>query len=180
MLGMVPVLDPARPVVPARRVALVVGLEVFALSAAVVVAGVVVAIWRGFPPHALSPAAYVEMQQGAIRGMNLLWPVLGLVTILATAALAFLVKGRRRWLFLLAIGLFGIAGLITRLGNQPINAMFMGRIPEAPPAGWEALRDRWWTLHLARTASTCGGCLALVLGCVLPSVQGHTGATHNQ
>jgi hypothetical protein len=45
------------------------------------------------------------------------------------------------------------AGLITRLGNQPINAIIMTWVPEAPAANWEQLRDDWWRLHIVRTSS---------------------------
>jgi hypothetical protein len=153
----------------ARKQAAVLVLKLVALSAAAIVAGGTFAIWRGYPPHDLSASAYVEMQQGAIQGLNLLFPLVGLVALLAATALAFLTHGRKRWFFVLAVVLMIVAALVTRFGNQPINALVVGWSPEAPPQGWEALRDRWWWLHLTRTFFACLSYLALALGCLLPS-----------
>lgn len=48
------------------------------------------------------------------------------------------------------------AGLITRFGNQPINAVIMtwGAVP---PDGWQMIRDTWWNWHLARLAAGIAG-----------------------
>ncbi len=56
------------------------------------------------------------------------------------------------FLYLLAAKAMIVAGLITRFGNQPINAIVM-TWSGLPPTGWEILRDRWWTLHQARLAA---------------------------
>jgi hypothetical protein len=40
---------------------------------------------------------------------------------------------------------FVVAGLVTRFGNQPINAVVMTWQASAPPSGWEEARDQWWT-----------------------------------
>lgn len=169
---MAQVLDPAPAAVSTPRASLALVLKVVALCAAATVAGGTVTIWRGFPPQGLSPVAFVEMQQDAIRGLNVFLPVAGLLAIVATLALVWLEQGaQRRWL-LMALGLFVAAGIVTRFGNQPINAIVMGWTPDAPPKGWEVLRDRWWTLHLLRTALTGSGYLALTLGCLLPIAPG--------
>jgi hypothetical protein len=67
-------------------------------------------VWLGFNPAALTGAAYVEMQQNAIRALNTSMPALGAVCIwwrwhilrtvaaiaaLALALLAALASGRR-------------------------------------------------------------------------------------
>ena len=155
--------------VPDGRVSVDLLLKVVALSAAALVAGGTVTVWRGFPPQGLSPGAFVEMQQDAIRGLNVFLPAVALVAILATLALAWLARGVRRQWLLSALVLFFVAGVITRFGNQPINAIVMSWTPDAPPEGWQALRDRWWGLHLVRTAIICVGYLALLLGCLLPA-----------
>ncbi|EYD74560.1 hypothetical protein Rumeso_03856 [Rubellimicrobium mesophilum DSM 19309] len=165
------VLDPIPSSVSGRNEALALVVKVVALSAAGIVAGGTFAVWRGYPPQGLSPGTFVEMQQDAIRGMNVLFPVVGAVAILATLILALMERGGRRAWLLAAVGLFVVAALVTRFGNQPINAVVMGWSPDAPPPGWEALRDRWWTLHLIRTAVTCLGYLALLLGCLMPSTR---------
>ena len=99
----------------------------------------------------------------------LLFPLLGAVAILSTWALAVLARGRRRGLLVAAVGLTVLAGLVTRLGNQPINAVVIGWTPEAPPTDWQALRDRWWGLHLVRTAVMASAYVVLTLGCLVPS-----------
>jgi hypothetical protein len=54
------------------------------------------------------------------------------------------------------------AALITRFGNQPINAEIMTWTADTIPVDWEALRDRWWERHVMRFAATVGGLLLLV------------------
>ena len=58
--------------------------------------GAMFGIWLGFNPSALTAMAYVEMQQNAIRALNISFPVLGLVCVLLTAALAALTKNDKR------------------------------------------------------------------------------------
>lgn len=131
---------------------------------AALLAGATFGIATGYNPAGLSPTAYVEQQQNAIRGLNVLLPLLGLVAIVLTLTSAYLqrnVKGQ--YLTFLIAALFLIAsGLITRFGNQPINAIVMTWDPKMPPADWMALRDRWWSLHLMRTASMFVGLCLIV------------------
>ena len=141
-------------------------LSVVALAAAAVVAGGTFTIWRGYNPAGLSPVAFVEMHQGAVRGLNILLPVVGLVAILSTALLLALARNRlrRRALLATAAIAFVVAGLVTRFGNQPINAIVMTWSPDAVPEGWNGFRDGWWSYHLVRTAASCLGFLCLAAG----------------
>jgi uncharacterized membrane protein len=118
-------------------------------------AGTMFGIYAGFNPAPLSSMAFVEQQQNAIRGLNVLLPSMGAACIAITLILAALTKGDARPRYLLAIAavLLIAAGLITRFGNQPINAIVMTWVPEAPAANWEQLRDDWWRLHIIRTSS---------------------------
>jgi Anthrone oxygenase len=52
---------------------------------------------------------------------------------------------------LIAAAILIAGGLITRFGNQPINAIVATWNANSPPPEWEALRDRWWHLHVIRT-----------------------------
>ena len=115
--------------------------------------GTMFGIWLGFNPAALTAAAYVEMQQNAIRALNVSLPALGLVCILLTAALAVLIKDdkRTRYLLVAAVACLVAAGLITRFANQPINAIVITWSPQAPAANWTELRDTWWRWHVLRT-----------------------------
>lgn len=126
--------------------------------------GTMFGIWLGFNPAALTASTYVEMQQNAIRALNISLPVLGLACILLTAALAVLTKSDKRGRFLLVASAICLvtAGLITRFGNQPINAVVMTWSPHAPAGNWMELRDTWWSWHILRTMAGVGA-LALAL-----------------
>jgi uncharacterized membrane protein len=129
---------------------------------AALIAGGMFVIWAGYNPAALSPSTYVEQQQNAIRGLNLLMPVLGGITILLTVISALAQRKDRKAfvLLLVAAGFLVISGLITRFGNQPINAMMMTWDIASPPANWADLRDQWWGFHRLRTIT---GLAALAL-----------------
>ena len=117
-------------------------------------AGSVFGVWRGFDFAQYTPAAYLEVHQGAVRGI---------LAIVIVVALAIGARHDRRQLVLLiaAAFLLAAAGLITRLGNQPINGLVMSWTAETLPADWEALRDSWRNLHLLRTISTMAALLLL-------------------
>lgn len=124
--------------------------------------GAMFGVWLGFDPAALSATAYVEMQQNAIRALNTSMPLLGLVCIVLTVALAVLTRHDRRGCILLVAAAVCLvaAGLITRFANQPINAVVMTWSAQAPAANWAELRDTWWHWHILRTV---GGVAALAL-----------------
>ena len=138
------------------------------------VVGTMFGIWVGFNPVSLSAAAYVEQQQNAIRSLNTLLPVMGAACLLLALALALIAKGdsRARYLLLAAAALMVVAGLVTRLANQPLNAVVMTWSAQAPPANWEQLRDEWWQWHIVRSLAGIAA-LALtvfaVLACKRPS-----------
>ena len=136
--------------------------------------GAMFGIWLGFNPSALTATAYVEMQQSAIRALNISLPALGLGCILFTGTLAVLTKNdkRGRYLLVAAATCLAMAGLITRFGNQPINAVVMTWSPAAPAANWTELRDTWWHWHILRTVAGVG---ALVLA-LLAALGGQRGA----
>ena len=112
-------------------------------------------IWAGYDPATLSPPTYVEQQQNAIRGLNVLMPVLGAFAIALTLISALLQRKDRKTcvLLIVAAGFLIIAGLVTRFGNQPINAIVMTWDIASPAANWTELRDQWWGFHKLRTIS---------------------------
>ena len=112
-------------------------------------------IWLGSNPSSLTAAAYVEVQQNAIRSLNTLLPAVGLTCIVLTAALAVRTKDGDRGRYLLAAAVLCLvaAGLITRFANQPINAEVMTWTTQAPAANWMELRDVWWRWHIVRTVA---------------------------
>lgn len=127
-------------------------IRFFNLVLAGLVAGIVLGIWLGYNPAAFSAQTYIEQQQHVISALNTLMPVLGLIAIVLTILSAFLQRDRGRmfWILLAAAGLLIISGLVTRFGNQPINAVVMTWDAADAPGNWAELRDRWWSFHTVR------------------------------
>src|SRR6185312_13193803 len=119
---------------------------------AVLIAGTLFGIWVGYNPRNLPPATYVEQQQSAIKALNTLMPLLGLITIFLTLLSAFLQKDNKTVFITLIIAavFLIISGLVTRFGNQPINSIVMTWNKADVPANWTELRDKWWSLHIIR------------------------------
>src|SRR5512139_2098511 len=130
--------------------------------------GTMFGILVGYNPAGLSAGAYVEQQQNAIRTLNTLLPVMGGVCIITAASLAALSKRepRSRYLYLGAVVLMLVAGLVTRFGNQPINAIVMSWTPQSPAANWEQLRDQWWQWHVVRSVAGIGALVLIALAVV--------------
>lgn len=120
--------------------------------------GTMFGIWVGYNPSPLSASAYVEQQQNAIRSLNTLLPAMGAICVLLTAALAFKSKGdpRSRYLLIAAALLMIVAGLVTRFGNQPLNAVIITWSAQSPPANWTQFRDEWWYWHIVRSLAGVG------------------------
>ena len=127
------------------------------------VAGSIFGIWIGYNPMPLSATAYMEQQQNAIRSLNVLMPILGAMGILFTLLSAYLQRARKGIFItlLIAAAFLILSGLITKFGNQPINAIVIGWKADSIPADWTDFRDKWWTFHIFRTLSAIAG-LALV------------------
>jgi uncharacterized membrane protein len=149
-------------------VVLVMLLQFLAALLFAMVAGSVFGIWRGYDPTTYAAATFLEMHQGAVRGLNTLLPALALVSILLTFALTWLSRGKRAvfWLYLGALLLMVAGGVVTRFFNQPINAQVVTWTIGSLPADWADLRATWWKWHLIRTALSVGA-LALLLAGVI-------------
>jgi hypothetical protein len=141
-------------------------LDFAALILVALVAGTTFGILTGYDPAGISGSAYIEVQQGAIRGLNVLIPVLGGIAILLTLVDAWFSRAAklRMLLLLTSAALLIAAALITRLGNQPINAIVATWDARLPPPGWEALRDQWWHWHIIRTWTTLAALVFLLIG----------------
>ena len=129
---------------------------------AALIAGGMFVIWAGCDPATLSPSTYVEQQQNAIRALNVVMPVLGAIAIALTLVSAFLRRKDRTVFVLLVVAaaFLIISAVVTRFGNQPINALVMSWDIARPPANWTELRDQWWGFHRLRTLC---GLIALAL-----------------
>jgi uncharacterized membrane protein len=143
-------------------------VQFVALMLVGLVAGATFGIWHGYDPTGLSPAAFVEMHQNAVRGLNVLLPMLALTGAVLMAILAFLSRRRRTaaWLYVAALVFIIAGGAVTRLINQPINAAVMTWTAETLPQTWTVLRDRWWSWHIVRTLLAMTG-QAVLIGAVL-------------
>jgi uncharacterized membrane protein len=126
--------------------------------------GTMFGIWLGYNPATLSGPAYVEVQQNAIRALNLTLPALGAICIVLCLVCAIMTRDARAQAltYVVAAGLLVAAGLITRFLNQPINAIVMTWDPQSPPAEWTLLRDQWWQWHILRTGIALVGFALLV------------------
>ena len=127
------------------------------------IAGTLLGIWIGFNPAVLSAQAYVEQQQGAIKALNVLMPLLGLITIILTVIAAILQKQNQPVFvtLLIAAGFLIISGLITKFGNQPINSIVITWNKMDVPDNWTELRDKWWSFHRLRALT------ALIAFCLI-------------
>lgn len=132
--------------------------------------GTMFGIWVGYNPATLSGVAYVEQQQNAIRAFNTLLPVIGAICILLTVGLALGARSdsRVRYLHVAAAVPMVVAAVVTRFGNQPINAIVMTWSAQAPADNWMQLRDVWWQWHIVRSLAGIGA-LALTFFAVLAS-----------
>ncbi len=124
--------------------------------------GTMFGIWVGYNPAGLSAPSYVEQQQNAIRAFNTLLPVIGATCIVLTAGIAYRARSDSRVCYLhVAAAIFMvIAAVVTRFGNQPINAIVMTWSVQAPAENWMQLRDAWWQWHIVRSVA---GICALIL-----------------
>ena len=144
--------------------ALPTAAQVLALMLVSLVAGSMFGIWRGYDITAYAPATFVEVHQGAVRGLNVLLPAMAAAALTLVVLLAVLSRTRPvvLGLYLAAAMAIVAGGIITRFLNQPINDRIMGWTPAAIPADWTTLRDSWWSWHLARLATTLGAELLLI------------------
>ena len=138
--------------------------RVVALMLAGLLAGSMFGIWRGYDLAQYSPAAFLEVHQGAVRGLNTLLPAIAIIGLVLIVLLAALARARPSvlWLYIAAAILVAIGGLITRLANQPINEIVMGWTATTMPDNWTMLRDQWWNWHQLRLGATILAELALI------------------
>jgi Domain of unknown function (DUF1772) len=132
-------------------------IRFFNILFAGLMAGALLIIWIGFNPQNLSAQTYVEQQQGLIKALNTLMPLVGLLTIILTVVAAFMQMQQQNifWTLLVAAGFLIVTGLITKFGNQPINSIVLTWSKTNIPANWIELRDKWWSLHIVRTLTVC-------------------------
>jgi uncharacterized membrane protein len=119
-----------------------------------IVSGILIGILLGYNPKTLSPGSYLEQQQNAIKALNTLMPILGLIATLLTLISAILQRQNNLITLLIAAGLLIASGIITRFGNQPINSIVMTWDSKTISQNWIGLRDQWWVFHIMRTLTS--------------------------
>ncbi|HEY5363477.1 MAG TPA: DUF1772 domain-containing protein [Aestuariivirga sp.] len=136
-----------------------------ALLTAALIVGAMFGFWLILDPAGLDAGSYVTQQQIGIRKLNTVMPLLGALLIILTAWAAILARDDRVRLTLLiaAVICFVAAGVITRFGNQPINAIVMTWQAGSAPVEWTQLRDAWWRWHILRLCSGLAGLSLMIV-----------------
>jgi len=141
-----------------------IACEVAAILLIALIAGSTFGIWQGYNHALYSPATFLEVHQGAVRGLNTLLPAMGFTTMILT--LVLILRSDRhtsiRGLYWATLAMLILAGLITRLANQPINAAVMTWAPTTMPDNWTEIRDSWWFWHTVRTLVSIAALAGLV------------------
>lgn len=152
------------------RVVLFVSLTMTALTLAPVYAHVLE--WPG--KVALSGADWLEVQQHLYGGYAVSGAVSETLGLLATLALACLVRHRRGHFVLVSVAALCYVGMLAvfALGNNPINADIASWTASTVPANWSQTRDAWQTFH-AISAMLAGVAFCALL---VVALQGHAEA----
>jgi uncharacterized membrane protein len=101
---------------------------------------------------------YVIVEQVKHANLNVLAMILLISSIVCSLVLLVLIPSRRSPAFsLILAGLFCavIAAAISLTVNVPINTSQRAWNPQAPPADWQQIRDRWQSAHLFLRHSVC-------------------------
>lgn len=146
-------------------------VQFFDILIIALLAGSVFGVWRGYDPTGFSATGFLEVHQGAVRGLNTLLPAMGAAAIILTVMLSWNARDRPIVcsVYLLALAAMVTAALVTRFGNQPINATVMGWTAGTMPTGWEDLRDAWWRWHMVRVGATMAA-LAMIVAAVMSDI----------
>lgn len=131
-----------------------------------ILAGAVYCVWLFEYLFAGNAHLYTELKQVQIQTLTTPLPTLGAATILVALIKLYLSRRKRLvfWFTLAGAVLLVAAALLAAWGHFPLNDQIMTWSPEAPPAGWEQVRDQWRQTHLARTIVTGLGFACFLLG----------------
>jgi uncharacterized membrane protein len=141
-----------------------IACKVIAILLIALIAGSTFGIWQGYNPALYSRDTFLEVHRGAVQGLNTLLPMMGLATMIMTLVLTLRSDRQTavRGLYWVTLALLVLAGLITRLANQPINAVVVAWTADTVPGNWTELRDNWWFWHTVRTLVSIAALTGLV------------------
>ena len=115
---------------------------------------------------------YTVVEQVKHANLNLLAAATIGPTLASGVLLLILLRETRGVAFVLTLaGLLcaAVALTITLLVNVPINAAQMAWSPQAPPADWAEIRDRWQLAHTLRTALAIAGLSCQIVAALAPT-----------
>lgn len=141
-----------------------IACQVMAILLIALIAGSTFGIWQGYNPALYSRDTFLQVHRGAVEGLNTLLPLMGLATMILTLMLTLRSNPHTalRGLYWATLALLVLAGLITRFGNQPINAVVIAWTADAVPGDWSEIRDSWWFWHTVRTLVSMAALAGLV------------------
>jgi hypothetical protein len=137
-------------------------LNVIALVTSGLLAGGLVEVAAGEVPafRRIDHGAYIRLHQLIDIHVHRYMPKMSISAALSGAVLAILRTGPlTRGLLVFAVAMTISVGVISELGNVPINRLIHGWQPENPPAEVPLALRRWARLHLVRTVA---GVMALL------------------
>ena len=137
---------------------------------AAILAGVSLGLWIGFKPKDMSAATFVEQQQNILHRLRNVMPALVIGATAVTAVSAFVQRRNQRVFvaLLAAASLFVACICITVLGNKPIDDLILTWNASSLPENWKQLRDKWWMLHVWRTAVEFAGLFIITWTVAIP------------
>jgi Anthrone oxygenase len=141
------------------------------LFASGLVAGATVCVWLVERVFIGSPGFFVALKQLEIRAFTVPLPALALLAVICALVYAVQVRRNRLAMGLILAGvvLFGISGFITARVHFPMNDRIWTWSPEAPPAEWADVRDRWRGAHQVRTLTSVLGFGLFLCGAMMPA-----------
>lgn len=163
------------PHLPAVNVSVSQALELVAIVVAGTMVGNELAIAVFVHPRLsrLDDASHVRAVQPLAAALGAAMPFWYALTLAATLAVAFVARPAGtpgHGLALTAAGLFAAMIVYTVLLPVPINNQVARWRPEALPADWRQLRQRWDRLHALRVGALGVALVLLVAACLAAPV----------
>jgi uncharacterized membrane protein len=122
--------------------------------------------------NTLDARDFTLVKHGFEVALGKVMPVLVIAAGVSIVPLAFLLRswGPARFIaVVIALVLWAGVIIATLVYNAPVNALAVGWNPEAPPADWEQLRDKWHRGQTIRTPLAIAAFAAIAFAAVWPS-----------
>ena len=113
---------------------------------------------------ALDAPGWVVARQSIDAVFSRMMPWLWNTTLVLLFVAAYYNRGAARWLMNAAGAMLLLGIVLTLVFEVPINKQLALWTPDAVPANWAGLRDRWVTFHFARMAAGVAAFVLALLG----------------